>query len=73
MKISYKKLWHILVEREMTKSALRTVSGISTATMSKLNKGQNVNTDVLLKICKSLGVGLHDIMDTVDVERETVE
>ena len=51
MRISYRPLWVILAQRSMTKKDLRTVSGISTASLAKLGKGENMTTDVLLKIC----------------------
>jgi DNA-binding Xre family transcriptional regulator len=66
MKISYDKLWHLLIDLKMNKQDLKKVSGISTASIAKLGRGENLQTDVLLKICKSLNVGINDIMDTVD-------
>ena len=64
MKISYKKLWHLLIELNMNKQELKRISGISTASIAKLGRGENLQTDVLLKICKALNVGINDIMDT---------
>ena len=54
MRISYRPLWVMLVQREMTKKQLREKSGISTASLAKLGKGENLTTDVLLKICEAL-------------------
>ncbi len=71
MKISYKKLWHLLIELNMNKQDLKRVSGISTASIAKLGRGENIQTDVLLKICKALNVGINDIMDTVEDEEES--
>lgn len=62
--ISYNKLWKILIDKKMTKSDLKRVSGISTTSLAKLGKGENITTDVLLKICKALDCGINDIMDT---------
>lgn len=54
MKISYKKLWVMLIQRDITKVQLRTDVGISAGTMSKLNKGEDVALSVLLRICDYL-------------------
>jgi DNA-binding Xre family transcriptional regulator len=69
--ISYMKLWHLLLDRHMSKNDLRLASGISTQSLAKMNKGENLQTDVLLKICNALDVTLNDIMDTVEPETET--
>jgi DNA-binding Xre family transcriptional regulator len=61
--VSYKKLWHILLERDMNKKNLREVTGLSTASVAKLSKGENVNTDILVKICHALKVNIGEIMD----------
>jgi DNA-binding Xre family transcriptional regulator len=63
MVISYNKLWKILIDKKMTKSDLKTQSGISTASIAKLGKGENITTDVLLKICQALDCELNDIME----------
>ena len=65
MHISYMKLWHLLLDRKMTKKELREKTGISTASISKLNKGENVTTDVLVRICNALNCRLDDIMELV--------
>ena len=63
MTVSYKKLWHLLIERDMLKKDLREASGISPASMAKLSKGENVNTDTLAKICRALNCDVSDIME----------
>ena len=63
MSISYNKLWHILLDKQMSKDNLRKTAGISTTSLMKLKKGQNITTDVLLKICKALDCDLSDIME----------
>ena len=68
MIISYNKLWKLLIDKKMNKRDLKRVSGVSTASIAKLSKGENITTDVLLKICKSLDVGINDIMETVEDE-----
>ena len=65
MMVSYKKLWKILIDRDMTKQDLKRVSGVSTAAIAKLGKGDNVNVDTLVKICVALNVDTSDIMEIV--------
>ena len=66
MKISYNKLWKLLIDKGMNKHDLKFASGVSSASIAKLGKCENVTTDVLLKICESLNVHLEDIMETID-------
>lgn len=63
MSISYKKLWKLLIDRDMKKKDLREAAGISTASMAKLGKNENVNTDILIKVCKALNCDISDIME----------
>jgi DNA-binding Xre family transcriptional regulator len=63
MAICYNKLWKLLIDRKMKKQELRKATGISAATMAKLGKGENVNTEVLLRICEALKCELSDIME----------
>ena len=65
MKISYKKLWVMLIQREITKVQLRADVGISAGTMSKLNKGKDVALSVLLRICDYLNCDIGDICEAV--------
>lgn len=65
MKVSYKKLWVILIERDITKAQMRKDLGFSTGTMSKMNKGEEVSMSVLLKICKYLDCDIGDICSAV--------
>ena len=65
MKISYKKLWVMLIQREITKVQLRADVGISAGTMSKLNKGEEVALSVLLRICDYLNCDIGDICEAV--------
>lgn len=70
MTISYKKLWKVLIDRDMKKKDLCEAAGISHASMAKLGKSENVTTDVLVKICVALGCDISDIMEiTKDVRR----
>jgi DNA-binding Xre family transcriptional regulator len=63
--ISYKKLWHILLDKDLKKKDLVRLAGVSTYTVNKLTHGDNVTTDVLLRICKALEVDIGDIMEIV--------
>ncbi len=66
MKISYKKLWHILIDRGLNKQDLRRMTGISTASIAKLGKGGNITTDILVRICEILKCDITEIMELVD-------
>lgn len=68
MRITYKRLWKLLIDREMMKKDLLESSKISTVSMAKLGKDQNVTTDVLLKICTALHCDISDIMENVEDE-----
>lgn len=68
MKVSYKKLWVMLIERDITKAQMRKDLGFSTGTMSKMNKGNEVSMSVLLKICKYLDCDIGDICSAVRTE-----
>ena len=70
MKISYKKLWMLLIEKEITKPTLRKELGLSTGTMSKLNKGEDVALSVLLRICDYLNCDIGDMCEAVRVSKE---
>jgi len=66
MALNYNKLWKLLIDKGMNKKDLRLAAGISTTAIAKLGKGENLTTDVLLKIC---GVLDCDISDICEVER----
>jgi hypothetical protein len=65
MRISYNKLWYKLIEKNMTREQLRIKSGVSSNTIAKLGRGENVTTTVLLKICIILDCGIEDILETI--------
>ena len=69
MRISYNKLWKMLIDKNMTKMDLRDAAEISAASVAKLGKGANITTYVLLKICKTLNCHIEDILETVDEEK----
>ena len=70
MKISYKKLWKLLIDRDMMKKDLAEKAGISNASIAKLGRNENVITDILLKICVALGCDVADILEIVPDESE---
>lgn len=65
MSISYKKLWKILIAKDMKKKDLCVAAGISHTSMAKLGKNENVTTDILVKICNALECDISDIMELV--------
>ena len=70
MAISYKKLWKLLIDKDMKKKDLQQLAGISSASITKLGKNENVNTDILLKICVALKCDISDILEIVPDEAE---
>lgn len=72
MRISYNKLWKMLIDKSMNKNDLKKLAGISSASIAKLGKSENITTDVLIKICESLHCRLEDIMETVDDSSKTL-
>lgn len=64
VRISYNKLWKMLIDKEMQKRDLQELAGISSASIAKLGKGENITTDILVKICEALNCDLNDIMET---------
>jgi len=73
MSVSYKKLWKLLIDRDMKKKDLREAAGISTASMAKLGKNENVTTDVLVKICNALKCDISDIMEILPDEEKSYD
>jgi DNA-binding Xre family transcriptional regulator len=69
--ISYKKLWKLLIDKDMKKKDLQKAAGISSASVTKLGKNENVNTEILQKICLALECDISDIMEMVPDELET--
>ena len=67
--VSYKKLWKILIDRDMNKKNLREMTGISTASIAKLTKGENINTDILVKVCHALDCNIGEIMDILPADK----
>ena len=68
MHFGYDKLWKLLIDKKINKQKLKEISKVSSASMAKLGKGQNVTTDVLLRICLALDCQVGDIMEIVPDE-----
>ena len=72
MAVCYKKLWHILIDRDMKKKDLEKLAGINHYTMNKMSRDENVTADVLGKICIALDCKVEDIIDFLpDAENES--
>ena len=65
MRISYNKLWKMLIDKEMNKNDLKEATRISAASIAKLGKSANMTTHFLLKICEAMDCKLEDIMETI--------
>ncbi len=62
MAVNYNPLWHLLIEKGMKKKGLRELTGISTNTLAKLGKNQDVSTSIIAKICTALDCNVEDVM-----------
>lgn len=65
MEVSYKKLWKVLIDKDMKKKDLQAAAGISWASVTKLSKNETVSMEVLMKVCKTLECNIGDIMDLI--------
>ena len=66
MRISYKRLWKMLIDKDMKKKDLMEQANISNYTISKMNRGENITTDILVKICAALNCTFDEIMEVVE-------
>ena len=69
MLVSYKKLWKLLIDRDLKKKDLCIKAGISPASVTKMGRNGHVSTEILLKICSALDCHVEDIMEFVDEQR----
>jgi putative transcriptional regulator len=69
MAVSYKKLWHILLDRDMKKKDLQSAAGLTSYAMNKLSRDEDVTTEILGKICKALDCTTDDIMEFVSDDK----
>ena len=68
MAVSYKKLWKLLIDKDMKKKDLRIATGMTTTALAKLGKNEHVNTEILAKICKVLECNIEDIIEIIEEE-----
>ncbi|MBO6207279.1 MAG: helix-turn-helix transcriptional regulator [Lachnospiraceae bacterium] len=73
MNVSYKKLWKLLIDKDMKKKDLQASSGVSWASITKMSKNETVSMDVLMKICKALDCNIGDIVDLLPADEETAK
>ena len=67
-KVSYLPLWHLLLERGMTKSQMRIEAGLTTNVLANMNKGQHISMESLIRICDALDCNLNDVVELVEAE-----
>ena len=70
MEVSYKKLWKLLIDKDMKKKDLQAQAGISWTSVTKLSKGENVSMEVLMKVCKALECNIGDMMDLIPEDKD---
>ena len=76
MEISYNKLWKLLIDRGMNKTQLKDAAGLSSSTISKMGKNEQISMDSMLKICKTLNCDIGDIVEENDItsqEEQTMD
>ncbi len=69
MATSYKKLWKLLIDKDMKKEDLRKAAGITTTAMAKMGKNETVHMDILLKVCKALDCTIDDIVEITNEDK----
>ena len=73
MQVCYKKLWKMLIDRNMTRTELRLKAGISSVSLAKLGKNGGVTTKVLVKVCSALQCNIGEIMDVIPIRQKRCE
>ena len=72
VEVSYKKLWKILIDKDMKKKDLQASAGISWASVTKLSKGERVSMEILMKVCKTLNCDIGDIVELIPTEENEI-
>ena len=72
VEVRYKKLWKILIDKDMKKKDLQASAGISWASVTKLSKGERVSMEVLMKVCKTLNCDIGDIVELIPTEENEI-
>ena len=73
MEVSFKKLWKMLIDKDMKKKDLQASAGISWASVTKLSKNENVSMEVLMKVCKTLNCDIGDIMELIPTGKDVIK
>lgn len=73
MRFSYKPLWKLLIDRDMSNKDLIDITGISKSTLHKIKSEKNINSDILLKICTALNCDISEIMECVSDTMEEIK
>ena len=73
MAVSYKRLWKLLIDKDLKKKDLCELANVSTYTIGKMNRGENITTDVLVRICAALNCSIEDIMEVVPTKINEME
>jgi len=68
MTVSYKKLWKLLIDKDMMKKDLQAAAGISWTSVTKMSKGETVSMEILMKVCKALSCDVSDIMEFINID-----
>ena len=72
MSVSYKKLWKLLIDKDMKKKNLQMATGLSSSTIAKMTKNESVSTGVVVEVCVALGCDIGDIMEVIpDIKSDT--
>ncbi len=71
MEVSYKKLWKLLIDKDMKKKDLQADAGISWSSVTKLSKGETVSMEVLMKVCEALNCDIGDIMELIPTAEDS--
>jgi DNA-binding Xre family transcriptional regulator len=66
MYITYKRLWKLLIDKDIKKKDLCSIAGVSPATITKMGKNGHITTEVIVKICEALNCNVEDIMEVVN-------
>ena len=72
VEVSYKKLWKLLIDKDMKKKDLQASAGISWASVTKLSKGERVSMEVLMKVCKTLNCDIGDIVELISTDENEI-
>ncbi len=70
MEVSYKKLWKLLIDKDINKTELANLANVSSFTITKMSKGENVTVEVLAKICNALNCDVDDIVEFIHVDKK---